>query len=85
MQCQLTVRLSEDLDKEITYLSKKLRLKRSCIVRMALEKFLDDFHVREESTPFERVKDIVGTVSSGVPDLGEGHRKHLLKKFRKNA
>lgn len=85
MQSQLTVRLSEDLHKEITNLSKKLRLKRSYIVRMALEKFLEDFNVKEEAAPYERVRDLIGNVSSGIPDLGESHRKHLLRMFRKNA
>lgn len=85
MQSQMTVRLPEDLDKEITNLSRKLRLKRSYIVRMALEKFLEDFNAKEESVPYERVKDLIGNVSSGIPDLGESHRKHLLKKLKKNA
>ena len=85
MQSQLTVRLPDDLDKEITSLSKKLHLKRSYIVRMALEKFLEDFQVKEEHTPYEKVKDLIGSVSSGVSDLGEAHRKHLLKKFKRDA
>ena len=85
MQSQLTVRLSEDLDKEITNLSKKLRLKRSYIVTMALEKFLENFNVKEEPAPYKRGKDLIGNDSSGIPDLGESHRKHLLRKFRKNA
>ncbi len=85
MQSQLTVRLSGDLDKEIADLSKKLRLKRSHIVRMALEKFLEDFNVKEKTAPYERVKDLIGDVSSGIPDLGESHRKHLLRKIREYA
>jgi metal-responsive CopG/Arc/MetJ family transcriptional regulator len=85
MQSQLTVRLSDDLEKEISNLSKRLYLKRSDIVRMALEKFLDEFQVREESKPYEKVKNLIGTVSSGISDLGEAHREHLLKKFKRNA
>ncbi len=85
MQSQLTVRLSDDLEKEISNLSKRFHLKRSDIVRMALEKFLDEFQVREESKPYEKVKNLIGTVSSGISDLGEAHREHLLKKFKRNA
>jgi metal-responsive CopG/Arc/MetJ family transcriptional regulator len=84
MQSQLTVRLSDDLDKEISALSKRLRLKRSDIVRMALERFLEGFQ-GEESRPYEKVKNLIGTVSSGISDLGESHRKYLLKKFKKSA
>jgi metal-responsive CopG/Arc/MetJ family transcriptional regulator len=85
MQSQLTVRLPDDIEREISKISKKLRVKRSYIVRMALEKFLEEFHVKEEHIPYEKVKDLIGTVSSGIPDLGESHRKHLVKKFRQNA
>ena len=84
MQSQLTVRLSDDLDKEISTLAKRLRLKRSDIVRMALERFLGEFQ-GEESRPYEKVKNLIGTISSGISDLGEAHRKYLLKKFKKSA
>lgn len=84
MQSQLTVRLSDDLDKEISLLAKRLRLKRSDIVRMALQKFLGEFQ-SEENKPYEQVKTLIGIFSSGVPDLGESHRKYLLRKFKKSA
>ena len=84
MQSQLTVRLSDDLDKEISTLAKRLRLKRSDIVRMALERFLGEFQ-GQDSRPYEKVKNLIGTISSGIPDLGEAHRKYLLKKFKKSA
>ncbi len=85
MQSQLTVRLSDDLEKEISNLSKRLRLKRSDVVRMALEKFLDEFQMKEENKPYEKVKNLIGTISSSISDLGEAHRKHLLRKFKRNA
>ncbi|MDZ4383300.1 MAG: hypothetical protein AAB310_04095 [Nitrospirota bacterium] len=85
MQSQLTVRLSDDLEKEISNLSKRLRLKRSDVVRMALEKFLDEFQMKEENKPYEKVKNLIGTISSSISDLGEAHREHLLRKFKRNA
>lgn len=85
MQSQLTVRLSDDLDKELSSLAKGLRLKRSDIVRMALERFLVEFHGKEETRPYEKVKNLIGSVSSGISDLGEAHRKYLLKQFKKLA
>ncbi|MDH4028584.1 MAG: hypothetical protein OEU95_07135 [Nitrospirota bacterium] len=85
MQSQLTVRLSDDLDRDVSNISKKLHVKRSYVVRMALEKFVKEFQVKEDTAPYDRVRDLVGTVSTGAPDLGGAHRKHLLKKFRKNA
>ncbi len=85
MQSQLTVRLSDDLDEGLSALSKKLRLKRSDIVRMAIERFLEEFEGKEEEKPYEKVKNLIGSISSGISDLGESHRKYLLKQFKRHA
>jgi len=42
MPSQLTVRLPDDLERDVSNVARKLRLKRSDIVRMALEKFLQE-------------------------------------------
>lgn len=84
MQAQLTVRLPDNLDKEISNLARRLHLKRSDIVRMALEKFLEAIKT-EEDRPYDKVKRLLGSISSGISNLGEAHREHLLKKFKKNA
>jgi len=85
MNSQLTVRLPDDLERGISALAEKLHLKRADIVRMALEKFVMQTEGAEESSPYERVKSLLGSVSSGVPDLGESHREHLLRKFKRHA
>jgi len=85
MQAQLTVRLPEDLERKVSRYAKKLRLKRSDIVRMALERFLDAQYVREEPSPYGSVQSLIGSVESGIPDLGKAHRDHLLKRMRKRA
>lgn len=84
MQSQLTVRLTEDLDEGVSALAKKLRLKRSDIARMALERFITESKGAEER-PYDRVKKLIGSVSSGIPDLGGEHRKYLLEKLKKHA
>ncbi|MEW6419540.1 MAG: ribbon-helix-helix protein, CopG family [Nitrospirota bacterium] len=85
MQSQLTFRLSEDLDKDVASLAKRFGLKRSDIVRMALEKFLEEIEGRIETKPYDRIKHLVGSISSGIPDLGTSHREYLLRKFKKIA
>jgi len=85
MQSQLTVRLSDDLDKGVATLAKKLHLKRSDIVRMALQRFLESVAGEAESSPYERVHSLIGSLHTGISDLGESHRKHLLNRFRKHA
>lgn len=85
MQAQLTVRLPEDINRELGDYAKRMRLKRSDIVRMALERFFSEPQVREETSPYGRVKHLVGTLQSGVSDLGSRHREHLIKRIKKHA
>ncbi len=85
MKSQLTIRLPDDLEEDLSALTKRLRLKRSDIVRMALQRFIGEFETVKETIPYERVADIIGTVSSGIPDLGEAHRKYLIRKIKRYA
>lgn len=85
MNSQLTVRLPDNLEKDISMLAKKLHLKRADVVRMALEIFVKQTAGEEKGSPYDRVKSLLGSVSSGISDLGESHREHLLRKFRRNA
>lgn len=85
MSSQLTVRLPGGLQRKISLLAKRLHLKRSDIVRMALEMFVQNSQHENEDSPFLMVKHLLGSVSTGIPDLGESHREHLLKHFRKHA
>jgi Arc/MetJ-type ribon-helix-helix transcriptional regulator len=78
----LTVRLPKDLDKEITALSKKLRLSRSDLVRMALRKLADEFQ-EDGLRPYEKVQNLLGAVETGIPDLGSDHRKYLLERIKR--
>jgi len=82
MRSQLTVRLPDDLDKAVTEHAKQLRLKRSDIVRMALERFFKEPVVQEEGALYRKVSGLIGSLASGVPDLGSAHREHLTKRFR---
>lgn len=85
MGSQIAVRIPDELDKEISSLAKRMHLKRSDIVRLALKEFIEDIHKKEETGPYEKVKYLVGSISSGIPDLGEKHREYLLKRFKKDA
>ncbi len=79
MQRQLTVRLSADLAERLDRAAQRLRRKRSEIVRLALEQFLA---VEIEERPIEHVRDLLGQIESGVPDLGQRHREYLLRRLR---
>ncbi len=85
MKSQITIRLPDDLEEDLKAMSEKYRLRRSDIIRMALEKFTREFKGEKEGRPYDRVANMIGTISSGLPDLGEAHRRYLLKKIRSHA
>ena len=66
MEHQLTVRLSADLSERLDLAAKRLARKRSDVVRLALEQFLS---AQVETRPIEQVRDLLGRVESGLPDL----------------
>ena len=79
MDAQLTLRLPSALSEKLELTAKRLQRKRSDVVRLALEQFLD---TGAEIRPVERVRDLLGAIESGVPDLGQRHREHLLRRIR---
>jgi Arc/MetJ-type ribon-helix-helix transcriptional regulator len=85
MKGQLTVRLSDELEAGVETLARKLRRKRSDVVRIALERLLLEEEGAAGDTPYERVKDLLGSVESGIADLGSNHREHLKSRFSRNA
>ncbi len=80
MDSQLTLRLPADLAEKLERSARRLKRKRSDVMRQALEQFLD---TQPEVHAIERVRDLVGRVESGVPDLGQRHREHLIRRLRR--
>lgn len=79
MDSQLSFRLSTSLAKKLDEAAIRMKRKRSEVARLALEQFLEtDLEVR----PIERVRDLLGKVESGIPDLGERHRDYLKARIR---
>ena len=79
MEHQLSLRLPASLAKKLDEAAIRMRRKRSEVARLALEQFLDtDIEFR----PIERVRDLLGTVESGLPDLGERSRDYLKARIR---
>lgn len=83
MTRQLNVRLPDNLWTRLTWAAKRAGRKRSDIVRLALERFLSGPAVHTQSRPVDFVRDLLGSVESGLPDLGEGHREHLVRRLRR--
>jgi len=53
------------------------------VVRLALEQYLSGPNTKLQRRPIELVRDLLGSVESGVPDLGQHHRDYLLKRLRR--
>ena len=85
MKRQLTVRLTDELEERVKALARKLHRKRSEVVRLAIERFIQDDDQTLGDRPFDRVKDLVGSVKSGIPDLGSGHSEYLKSRFHRHA
>ena len=79
MERQLTLRLPVALADKLERSAKRLRRKRSEVARQALEQFLD---TQPEMRPIERVRDLLGSIESGRPDLGQRHRDYLIRRLR---
>ncbi len=79
MDQQLTLRLPADLAARLDRTAKRLQRKRSEVIRLALEQYLA---VETDGKPIERVRDLLGSVESGVSDLGQHHREYLLRRLK---
>ena len=79
MEQQLTLRISADLALQLDQLAKRLGRKRSEVARLAIEHFVAS---PVEQRPVELVRDLLGKVKSGKPDIGQRHREYLIKRLR---
>lgn len=78
MPTQLTVRLPDDLGRALKAATRRLQRRNSDIVRMALREFLGG-PTHASGRPVERVRGLIGSLESGVPDLATRHRDYILR------
>ncbi len=81
---QLTIRIADEYGEKISLIAKQMGLRKSDIARMALKKFVEESLKNEKDTPYHRVRHVLGIAESGIDDLGQRHREHLMKKIRKD-
>ena len=74
---QITVRLPTPLGRTLRRTSRRLGRRPSHVVRMALEAFLQEAPSADGHRA-ERVEHLIGSLSSGIPDLAERHREYVL-------
>ena len=81
MQLQITVRIPQDLARAMKRASRRLERKNSEIVRMALRAFLEASPMRK-GRPADRVRSLLGSLESKIPDLAERHRAYILESLK---
>ena len=75
---QLVVRVPDDLARDILSLAERSGRRRSDVVRDALQAYLRPAG-QTASRPADRVRHLLGSLTSGVPDLARDHRRRVLE------
>ncbi len=78
MDAQLTVRIPKDLRDALDRVSRKSGLRNSEIVRLALQRHLN-LPANRNIRSAERVRTLLGSLESDVPDLAEDHRAYIIE------
>jgi len=79
---QLTVRLPDEMNEALAVAAERLHRKRADVVRLALRRFLD---LDTGTKPADRVRSLLGSLESGIPDLAEDHRRYVLEALSRGA
>ncbi len=82
MEKQITLRISSDLEKRLARAARLSRRRRSEVVRLALEQYLE---TPDGVKPIDKVRDLIGKYESGIPDLGQRHREHLRARIKRDG
>jgi Arc/MetJ-type ribon-helix-helix transcriptional regulator len=82
MSSQLTVRLPDDLDRALKAAARRMQRRSSDVVRLALREFLGGAR-QLSGRPIDRVRGLIGSLESGVPDLAARHREYVLRSLNR--
>jgi metal-responsive CopG/Arc/MetJ family transcriptional regulator len=83
MDTQITVRISEHLAAALEVAALRSGLKRSDLVRLALQSYLGE-QPQETGTAYERVKDLIGKATHSRRDERDS-REVIIERIRKHA
>lgn len=84
MDRQLTIRIPSDLREALEQASRRTGLKSSELVRQALRSYLQT-SVEREQHPAARVRHLMGSLESGIPDLAERHREYVIESLSRGG
>lgn len=84
MEAQVTVRLPAELKRSLDEAARRMQRKSSDVVRMALREFLEG-RTAAEYRPAERVRHLLGSLRSDLPDLAERQREQILESVKRGG
>ena len=82
---QITVRMPDVYRNRLDHVSKRLGIRRSDVIRLAMKQFLEGIDERPLQSPYARARHLLGIVESDVKDLGQSHRRYLIERVRKDS
>ena len=82
---QLTIRMPDEYDEKINRIAQMMGLKKSDIARLAIKEYIAKNEGGGPKKPYQKVNHLLGIAESGVHDLGQHHRQHILNKIRKST
>ena len=83
MSTQVVVRMPDKLVKELDAESQRLSRRRSEVIRMAVEQWVSLAGKTGNRHPSGRVKTLIGSLDTGIPDLARRHREYLVKSLHR--
>ena len=82
MTRQVSLRLQDTILARIEREARARKVRRSAVIREALEMYLGGGARLRDFRPYDRVRDLVGVLTGGPGDLGARHREHLRDLIR---
>jgi len=84
MKAQLTVRLPRELKRSLDETAEQMQRKSSDLVRIALREFLEG-RTAADGRPAERVRHLLGSLRSDLPDLVDRQREQILESVKRGG
>jgi len=77
-----TIRLDAELERLVADAARRLKVTRSEVIRRSIRDYCQRILAETDVYPWELMKDLVGCVNSGIPDLARNSRKYVMEMIR---
>ena len=81
MTKQITVRLPKELNQALDAAARRSGRRRSEVIRLSLVAYLTPGPAGRGQS-IDRIRGLIGSLESEIPDLAENHRKYILESLK---